>query len=139
MQTVETTTSSSNSTNAVLPAAYLFLKKYVQKYLKENFDELSEKYGITKNDLSDFRKDKNAILEWVLGEHLDDNEFKELGIVIKSDWGIEDENTHTTIYKIGRKFVKSSFKNGEYMVNHKFDFVKPVKKRVVVYSYEPVS
>lgn len=48
MQTVETTTSNPNSTNAVLPAAYLCLKKYVQKYLKENFDKLSEKYGITK-------------------------------------------------------------------------------------------
>lgn len=123
----------------MLPAAYLFLKKYVQKYLKENFDKLSEKYGITKDDLSDLKKDKNAILEWVLGEHLDDNEFKELGITIQSDWGIEDENVHTTIYKIGRKFVKSRFKNGEYMSNHSFDFVKPVKKRVVVYSYEPVS
>ena len=48
MQTVETTTSNPNSTNAVLPAAYFCLKKYVQKYLKENFDKLSEKYGITK-------------------------------------------------------------------------------------------
>lgn len=139
MKTVETTTSSTNSTNAVLPAAYLCLKKYVQKYLKENFDKLSEKYGITKKDLLDLRKDKNSILEWVLGECLDDNEFKELGIVVKSDWGIEYENTHTTIYKIGRKFVKSSFKDGEYMVNHNFDFVKPVKKKITVYSYDPVS
>lgn len=125
--------------NTVLPAAYLFLKKYVQKYLKENFDKLSEKYGITKDDLLDLRKDKNAILEWVLGEHLDDNEFKELGITVQSDWGIEDENVHTTIYKIGRKFIRSNFKNGEYMNNHKFDFVKPVKKRVIVYSYEVVA
>jgi hypothetical protein len=139
MQTVETITSSQNITNAVLPAAYLSLKKYVQKYLTENFGKLSQKYGIKKNDLSDLKKDRNAILEWLLGEHLDDNEFKELGITIHSDWGIEDENTHTTIYKIGRKFIKSSFKNGEYMSNHKFEFVKLVKKRVIIYSYESVS
>lgn len=77
--------------------------------------------------MSDLRKDKNAIFEWVLGECLDDNEFKEIGIVIKSNWGIDDENTHTTLYKIGKRFIKSSFKNGEYMNNHKFEFVKPVK------------
>jgi hypothetical protein len=131
----EVTTSSCNDGNTVLPAAYLFLKKYVQKYLKENFDTLSEKYGITKDDLSDLKKDKNSILEWVLGEHLDDNDFKELGITIQSGWGIEDENTHTTIYKIGRKMIRSNFKNGEYMINHKFDFVKPVKKKIIVYCY----
>ena len=124
--------------NPMLPAAYLFLKKYVQKYLKENFDKLSEKYGITKDDLSDLEKDKNSILEWVLGEHLDNNEFKELDITIQSDWGIEDENIHTTIYKIGRKLIRSNFKNGDYMTNHKFDFVKPVRKKVIVYGYEAV-
>lgn len=124
--------------NMVLPAAYLFLKKYVQKYLKENFDILSEKYGITKDDLLDLKKDKNAILEWVLGEHLNDNEFKELGVTIQSDWGIENENVHTTIYKIGRKFIRSNFKNGEYMSNHKFDFVKIVKKKVIIYSYDVI-
>lgn len=126
----------SNNSNAVLSPAYLCLKKYVQKYLKENFEHLSEKYGITKKDLSDLIKDKNAILEWVLGEFLDDNEFKELGIVIQSDWGIEDENTHSTIYKIGRRFIKNSFKDGEYMINHRFEFVKLVKKRIIVYTYE---
>jgi hypothetical protein len=134
MQTVETTTSIQNNTNA-----YFYMQKYVIKYIKDNFDQLSEKYGITKNDFSDLIKNKNAILEWVLGEYLDDNEFKQNGIVIKSGWGIEDENTHTTIYKIGRKFVKSSFKNGDYMNNHKFEFVKPIKKRITIYYYDTVS
>jgi hypothetical protein len=137
MKTVETITSCDDG-NIVLPEAYLFLKKYVQKYLKENFDKLSEKYGITKKDLSDLGKDNNSILEWVLGECLDDNEFKELGITIQSDWGIEEENTHTTIYKIGRKFIRSNFKDGDYMKNHKFDFVKAIKKRVIVYSYDVI-
>lgn len=138
MQNVDLKNETPTCGNTVLPAAYLFLKKYVQKYLKGNFDALSEKYGITKDDLSFLKKDKNAILEWVLGEHLDDNEFKELGITIQSDWGIEDENTHTTIYKIGRKMIRSNFKNGEYMTNHKFDFVKPVKNKIIVYSYDVI-
>ena len=116
MQTIETTTSSPNSTNAVLPAAYLFLKKYVSKYLKDNFEALSKKYGITKQDLSNLRKDKNAILEWVLGEHLGNNEFKDLGITVKSDWGIVDEEVHTTIYKIGKKYVRENVKQG-YLCN----------------------
>jgi hypothetical protein len=133
------TTSAAIAANPMLPAAYLFLKKYVQKYLQKNFDTLSEKYGITKNDLADLGKDKNSILEWVLGEHLDNNEFKELGVTIQSDWGIEDENTHTTIYKIGRKLIRSNFKNSDYMTKHNFDFVKPVKNKVIVYSYEVVA
>ena len=139
MQTIETTTSSPNSTNAVLPAAYLFLKKYVSKYLKDNFEALSKKYGITKQDLSNLRKDKNAILEWVLGEHLGNNEFKDLGITVKSDWGIVDEEVHTTIYKIGKKYVRENVKQGYYMQKHDYDFVKPVKKKITIETFDVVG
>ena len=139
MHTDEVTTSSRNDGNTVLPAAYLFLKKYVQKYLKENFDTLSEKYGITKDDLSDLKKDKNSILEWVLGEHLGNNEFKDLGITVKSDWGIVDEEVHTTIYKIGKKYVRENVKQGYYMQKHQYDFVKPVKKKITIETFDVVG
>lgn len=139
METVETITSSPNSTNAVLPAAYFFLKKYVLKYLKNNFEALSKKYDITKQDLSDLRKDKNAILEWVLGEHLGNNEFKDLGITVKSDWGIVDEEVHTTIYKIGRKYIRENVKQGYYMQKHDYDFVKPVKKKIIIETFDIVG
>lgn len=119
--------------------AYRVLKRFALKYLKENFLMLSEKYGITKEDLTCLIKDENSILEWILGEFLDSNEFKELGIVMLSDWGVEDDDTHTTIYKINSRYVRSSFKCGEYMQNHKFDFVRRVKKKIIQYSYENLS
>jgi len=119
-------------------AAYNLLKEYVLKYITDNFIAISIKYGVTKKNISDLKKDKDFLLEWVLGEYLDDNEFKELGIVIMSNWDIEQNNTHTTIYKIGGKFIKSTFKNGEYLIKHKIEFVKRVEKKITIYTYEPI-
>lgn len=119
--------------------AYLALKKLVLKYVKDHFNTLSEKYEISKQDLSDLRRNKNAILEWLLGEHLGSNEFKEMGITIQSDWGIVDEEIHTTIYKIGKRYVRENVRQGSYMTDHIYEFVKPVRKKIVVETFEVVN
>ena len=60
--------------------AYKLLKKCVLDYVKANFELLSAKYGITNDDIKKSRKNDNSIIEWLLGEYLDNNEsiYKDL-------------------------------------------------------------
>ena len=89
--------------------AYLFMKKFVIKYVKENLDVLYAKYrndngGFDDKILSDLRKGNN-ILEWLLGEILNQGEFYDLGYVLENDWKeIDGIDVHITIYKIDKKY-----------------------------------
>lgn len=115
------------------------LNRFVIQFLED-----SEKYktggfrGCTFESVMKDLKNKNddsRALEWVLGEFLD-NEFSEAGIIEKKEWD-QEETVHTTIYKIGNKFIREQF--SRYMEDHNFDFVKLKKKKIVVFEYEVVS
>lgn len=117
--------------------AYLFMKKFVLGFLKEN-PQLLEKYDISLKDISDLKNDKNSILEWVIGEYLDEGEFKTLGYTIESGWQ-EGTDIYRSVYHIKRKYVAISFKDGEYLSSpHSFEFVKPTKKRIIIHDFEVI-
>jgi hypothetical protein len=119
--------------------AYNYLKEFVLSYIYANFETLTAKYEVfTKNDVHDIKHDRNFILEWFLGEMLDENEFKPL-IVIQG-WDIDKVDFHTRVYHINDKYVRVMFKNGEYLTSEAvFDFVKPVKKVVTTINYEVID
>ena len=116
----------------------IVLKKFVYNYVKTNFEKLSEKYYIDKKALIDIKKDRNNILEWILGEHLIENEFLDEGITIKTGWE-DDAPVYSTIYKIGRRYVREIFVEGEYLDNHEYCFVKLKRKKIVVEEWMPIE
>jgi hypothetical protein len=118
-----------------------YMRKYVIKYVNEFFDVLENKEFIndTKPELMRYlRKDPIDGLDWVLGEILNNYEFKKLGIVVHNDW-TEDETTHETVYKIGKKYVRKSFKVMKYLEEPAiYEFVKPIRKWIAIETYEPI-
>ena len=118
--------------------AYSFMKKYVTEYLEKNFHEFSANhsaYRIEENIFAELKANKNDCLEWLLGEMLSGGEFAKMGIVLECDWGKDElNNIHSTIYKIGDKLIRDSFTEGNYLVCHKFEFVKQIKKKIVTYE-----
>lgn len=115
-----------------------FIKKFVLKYTKDNWEKLNaQNNGVDKNILKDIKKDE-ICLDWILGEVLMHGDFKELGFTLQADWK-EDDKVHETIYRIKKKYIRQIFKQGEYQVKpFLFEFVKPVKKKIVVYQYETI-
>jgi hypothetical protein len=120
--------------------AYKYLKNYVLKYIKTN--NAFDKYGISKEDLLYIKNDRNSILEWVLEECINPVEYikgNDNGILIVCDWGVEAENAFTSIYKMGRRYVKINHISSEtipWKGTYEYSFVKKVKKKVIVYEYE---
>lgn len=115
-----------------------FLKKFVIDYVTKNLNKLKPINPDVNDDLVSDIENKPYDLNWVLFEVLPhDKAFKKLGIIVKSDW-IDD--TFETIYKIGSKTIRLRFINEDiYLSVGTYEFVKLVKKKVVVYEYEPVT
>ena len=122
-----------------------YMARYVHGFVKANFDNLKNRKQIEDSKarlLKDILKDPINGLDWTLGEILDQYEFKELGIVISDEWKTADGGIefHELIYKIGHRHVRRTSLFGKYMYEPmNYEFVKPVKKKVYVLTYEPVS
>lgn len=131
-----------------LSKAHVFMSNIVSDYVKNNFEAMQVRHErLAKEDkaqlLSDLKTNKDACTEWLLGEFLNNAEFKDLGYIVESRFGDkgynEDKNIHTTIYNINDKYIRETFKYGEYMRNHSFEFVKPIEKKITVYTYETIK
>jgi hypothetical protein len=126
-----------------------FVKRFVINYINDyptdpiliNSDSFSKK-----ELLKDIRKSKagvdNTILEWFLGEHFRPTKTN-TDFILYSEWGEDKElepTIHTTIYKINNKFVRETFtySDGYLFKQHKFEFVKQVKKKIIVFEYEAI-
>lgn len=126
-----------------------FVKRFVIDYIKNYPSDpiLINSDFFSKNELlKDIRKSKtgadNTILEWFLGEHFRPTKTN-TDFILYSEWSEDKENEptiHTTIYKIGNKFVRETFtyQDGYLFKQHKFEFVKQVKKNIIVYEYEAI-
>ena len=118
--------------------AYLKLKRFVIKFFREKIKNNHNPYVFNKEILSDIISDKNLMLEWVLGEHFDDIYFKDLGIVVHSQWN-KNGTAFSSIYKIGRSLIENKFTDGNYMIKHTYNFVKCKKIKTSSYIYEPIN
>lgn len=116
--------------------AYKYIRNYVLKYIKAN--PIVNDYEVTKEDISDIKNNRHDILEWMLEEHLNQCDFFQNGALIVYDWCVEDENTFTSIYKLGRRYVRINYNiSGTNPLKgiYEYSFVKQFKKKVIVYEY----
>jgi hypothetical protein len=112
--------------------AYNLIKKHVLDIIKNNRELL---YEISYEDIVSIKNDKDCILEWVLGEYL---ESYNLIDVVFAEW--DENDIRHTIYKIGNKYVEETVKCGFYLKEpHTFQLVKPIKGKIEVIEYLPIS
>jgi hypothetical protein len=120
--------------------AYLFIRNKVIKFTKENLEKLLTEHSHKDFDegiLKELRRNDEESLEWMLGEILN-SYFKQLGYVIEEGWD-EIEHAYTRIYKFNNRYIREQFKNGKYLFDHSFEFVKPIKKKIIINTYEPIK
>lgn len=112
-----------------------FLLKFVINFTRENWEKLNvHNADVNENIVADLKKDA-WVLDWILGEVLANDYFKELGITQKYGW---EGDGLVAIYKIKNRIVRQTRKRSEVTKNPStFEFVKLKKK--IIYEYEVVN
>lgn len=112
-----------------------FMKKFVLKYVKDNWEKLNKiNKGVDDKIFIDLKDD--GVLDWILEEVLMEKDFKEMGITLESGW---HDDIYIAIFKINNQFIRMSFKQKDNYVLNNYDFVKLVEKTIVVKEYETIK
>lgn len=126
-----------------------FIKRFVIDYINNYPSDpilINSTFFEKEELIRDVRKSKAGLndtsLEWFLGEHFRPTKVN-TDFILHSEWEEEKNGKptiHISIYKIGNKLVRETFtySDGYLMVQHKFEFVKQVKKKIVVFEYEAI-
>ncbi len=106
--------------------AYTTLKKYVYRYVKNNYKNNQMFFGLDENEikyiLQDIKNEKKVDggdLVWLLSNY--EWVFRDVGNVVDYGGRLDD---YYAIYKIGNKYIKITFKPND----NKIEFVKKIKE-----------